>query len=250
MKRRPRRKAGADRDEEDNASSCSTPTKDKENLSPSTKGRQSVDVYQQQFLALLANFDQNVAMTKKEMLSNGQLMAEKLTLPFCTALMKMPHQIKNMKWGDYLKLRANSNQATSSALSTIIDKHPPETQNDMHNFAVPSAKMETPALRSSSRLAKNKLPIITPKFDPSTPATINKRLPKPGEMLVSLKGSPVAVPNQTTYTIRGMSSLAAGDDSDKLVALLNNPETLNNALKDKNALKAFMKAYNSKMRKE
>ncbi len=59
MKRRPRRKAGADRDEEDNASSCSTPTKDKENLSPSTKGRQSVDVYQQQFLALLANFDQN-----------------------------------------------------------------------------------------------------------------------------------------------------------------------------------------------
>ncbi len=48
------------------------------------------------------NFVYLVAMTKKEMLSNGQLMAEKLTLPFCTALMKMPHQIKNMKWGDYL----------------------------------------------------------------------------------------------------------------------------------------------------
>nr|CAG4637145.1 EOG090X08VB [Ceriodaphnia reticulata]SVE73033.1 EOG090X08VB [Ceriodaphnia reticulata] len=94
------------------------------------------------------------------------------------------------------------------------------------------------------------LPIITPKFDPSTPATINKRLPKPGEMLVSLKGSPVAVPNQTSSVVRGMSSLAIGDDSDKLVALLNNPEALNNALKDKNAFKAFVKAYNSKMRKE
>ena len=43
-----------------------------------------------------------VAMTKKDMLTNGQLLAEKLTLPFCTVLMKMPPQIKNMKWGDYL----------------------------------------------------------------------------------------------------------------------------------------------------
>lgn len=60
MKRRPRRKVGADKDDEDNASSCSTPVKDKENLSPSTKGRQSLDmVYQQQFLTLLQNFDQN-----------------------------------------------------------------------------------------------------------------------------------------------------------------------------------------------
>ena len=32
-------------------------------------------------------------------------------------------------------------------------------------------------------------------------------------MLVSLKGSPVAIPNQTLYSMRGMSSLAAVDDS-------------------------------------
>lgn len=58
MKRRPRRKAGADRDEDD-ASSCSSLTKDnKGNLPPSSRGGQLVDVYQQQFLALLADFDQ------------------------------------------------------------------------------------------------------------------------------------------------------------------------------------------------
>ena len=33
------------------------------------------------------------------------------------------------------------------------------------------------------------------------------------------------------------------------MALLNNPEIVNNALKDKTAFKAFMKAYNSKMNK-
>lgn len=36
------------------------------------------------------------------MLSNGQLMAENLTLPFSTTLTNMPHVIQNMKWGDYL----------------------------------------------------------------------------------------------------------------------------------------------------
>lgn len=73
------------------------------------------------------------------------------------------------------------------------------------------------------------LPAITPKFDPTTPASAvtNKRLPKPGEvnlltlcfqrhaplyfffqMLVSLKGSPVAVPN--TSSVRGIAYSTSG----------------------------------------
>ena len=91
------------------------------------------------------------------------------------------------------------------------------------------------------------------------------------QVLVSLRGSPVAVPNPTPFSVRGVSSLATADEKvcvynnskladtilliifiqDVLVALLNNPETLNNALKDKDAFKALQKAYNStKLRKE
>lgn len=60
MKRRPRRKAGTDKDDEDSASTCSTPVKDKENLSPSnTRGRPSFDTHKQKFITLLKDFDQN-----------------------------------------------------------------------------------------------------------------------------------------------------------------------------------------------
>nr|SVE71144.1 EOG090X08VB [Daphnia similis] len=56
------------------------------------------------------------------------------------------------------------------------------------------------------------IPIITPKFDPSTGAIINKRLPKPGEVLFSLKGSPVASTHSTKLPARELPSLAATED--------------------------------------
>lgn len=51
---------------------------------------------------MLFIFCVTVAMTIKDMLANRQVMIEKLTLPFCTALVKMPIKIKKMKWADYL----------------------------------------------------------------------------------------------------------------------------------------------------
>ena len=59
-------------------------------------------------------------------------------------------------------------------------------------------------------------------------------------MLISLEGSPVSIP--TSRPIRGASNLTANED---LIALLNNPENLTKALKDKNTCKAFVKAYNT-----
>jgi len=130
---RTRRKASVT-DQEDNASSCSTPpaSKDKENRFPTSVDEDK----QQQIIALRKDFDQNgkqltfnfiiltdnskyllcvldnidlnsftfltVEMTIKDMLANKQVMIEKLTLPFCTALLKMPVKIKKMKWGDYM----------------------------------------------------------------------------------------------------------------------------------------------------
>ena len=86
------------------------------------------------------------------------------------------------------------------------------------------------------------------------------------QMLVSLRGSPVAIPNQNNpVQIRSVSNLAASEEKvcwvlrllnqtanqlihvvskDVLVALLSNPETLNSALKDKTTCKAFIKAFN------
>lgn len=59
MKRKPRRKVDSEREEEDNASSCSTPVKDKENLSPATiKGSPSINSHVR-FTTLLKDFDQN-----------------------------------------------------------------------------------------------------------------------------------------------------------------------------------------------
>nr|CAG4651112.1 EOG090X08VB [Simocephalus serrulatus]SVE94335.1 EOG090X08VB [Simocephalus serrulatus] len=236
MKKKPRRNVTSERDEEDNASSCSTPVKDKENFSPRPS---LINVKQNRYNILLRDFDDNVAMTKSDILTQSQVTVENVTYPFVNVIMKMPPQIKNKKWADYKKMQ------------TSLFKLVPETSNT-HAFAIPSVplKLETPALRSSSRLAKNKLPVITPKFDPSTPATVNKRYPKPGETLVSLKGSPVGIPNQA-YTTRGISNLAVADETDVLASLLNNPEIVTNALKDKNTCKAFVKAYNSaKMRKD
>ena len=149
MKRgRPRRnvKGAAEKDEEDNASTfSSSPGKEKENLSPiSSRGRLSIDTHHHQFMTLLKDFDQNgihtrdrgfplsptvdhqnnltiyylVALTRKDVLTHYQVVTEELTLPFLTALMKLPSQIKNMKWGEYwvslfelcYKLRSVSNQ--------------------------------------------------------------------------------------------------------------------------------------------
>lgn len=41
-------------------------------------------------------------MTKKEMCTNSQIAADKLSMPFLQALMKIPNQIKNMEWDEYL----------------------------------------------------------------------------------------------------------------------------------------------------
>jgi hypothetical protein len=43
-----------------------------------------------------------VEMTIKDMLTSKQMMIEKLTVPFCSALVKMPVKIKKMKWSEYL----------------------------------------------------------------------------------------------------------------------------------------------------
>ncbi|KAK4020952.1 hypothetical protein OUZ56_002889 [Daphnia magna] len=248
---RTRRKASSEKEYEDNASSCSTPpAKDKENCFPSSiRERPSSDDDQQQrqIIALRKDYDQNVAMTIKDMLANKQVMIEKLTVRFYTAsLMKMPEKIKKMKWADYLKMKENVSQETPNVLPQN-DNPSQESVSGLHTFAVPTglSKMETPALRSSSRLAKNKIPIITPKFDPSTGAIINKRLPKPGEVLFSLKGSPVASNTHSAkLSARELSSLAATEDKDLVVAFLKKPENFN-------TFKAFEKTYNShKMRKE
>lgn len=41
-------------------------------------------------------------MTKKDIVTQNQMISDNLTLPFLTALMKLPSQVKSMKWGDYL----------------------------------------------------------------------------------------------------------------------------------------------------
>lgn len=240
MKRRLRRnvKGTTEKDEDDNSSTYSSPGKEKENLSPSSsRGRSSMDTHHHQFITLLKDFDQNVAMTKKDILTNYQVLTEELTLPFHVALTKLPSQIKVMKWGDYLEMKKN--QSTAAAVVPV-----PGSEEDANTFLVPGSSKQsfkTPAVRG--KLAKNKLPIITPKFDPSTPASaISKRLPKPGEMLLSMKGSPVSNPSQTPLSIRGSSALASSED---LIALLSNKETLANALKDKNACEAIVNAYST-----
>ncbi|KAI9564492.1 hypothetical protein GHT06_008231 [Daphnia sinensis] len=246
---RTRRKASSEKECEENLSSCSTPpAKDKENCFPaSIRERSSFAItQQQQIIALRKDYDNNVAMTIMDMLTNKQVMIENLTRPFCTALVKMPPNIKKMKWADYLKMKEDATQETLNVLP-LNDNPSQESVPDLHTFAVPTglSKMETPALRSSSRLAKNKIPIITPKFDPSTGAIITKRLPKPGEVLFSLKGSPVATNTHSTkLSARELSNLAATEDKDLVVAFLKNPENFN-------TFKAFEKTYNSrKMRKE
>jgi len=59
MKRKPRRKGAANEENSDNDSCCSSPVKEKENLSPDKNGRQSMDTHQHQFITLLKDFDQN-----------------------------------------------------------------------------------------------------------------------------------------------------------------------------------------------
>jgi len=246
MKRKPRRKGAASEEVSDNDSSCGSPVKEKENLSPPKNGRQSMDAHQHQFITLLKDFDQNVAMTKKDIYTRLQMVGENLTVPFTTFIIKLPSAVKNMKWGDYLKMKAKSNEEKKIDLPVV--KLNPETCISNHKFLAPSTKsnLETPAVRQSSRLAMSKkFPAITPKFDPSTPGVVNRRLPKPGEMLVSLRGSPVAIPTQMNpIPMRSVSNLAATEEKDVLVALLSNPETLNSALKDKTTCKAFIKAFN------
>jgi hypothetical protein len=43
-----------------------------------------------------------VEMTLKDMLDNKQRMIESLTLPFISAILKIPLNVKKMKWGEYL----------------------------------------------------------------------------------------------------------------------------------------------------
>lgn len=63
MKRRPRRKA-TDNEEEEVASSCGSPVKDKENFSPkSVKSRHSIETQQELFITVLKDFDQNGIIT-------------------------------------------------------------------------------------------------------------------------------------------------------------------------------------------
>ncbi|EFX73732.1 hypothetical protein DAPPUDRAFT_307600 [Daphnia pulex] len=225
---RMRRKASVT-NQEDNASSCSTPpsSKDKKNRFPTF-----VDEDKQQKIVLRKDFDKNVEMTIKDMLANKQVLIEKLTIPFITAILKMPLNIKKMKWGGYLKLRKNQSQETSN---TLPDKAI-ETNHDAHNFALStgSSKMETPAIRSSSRLANNKIPIFTPKFDPATGDIINTRLQIPGETLYSEKGSPVVPSNPLKLSAREFANLTT--DKELVVAFLNNPETFN-------TFKAFEKKH-------
>lgn len=122
MKRRPRRKA-TDNEEEDVASSCGSPVKDKENFSPkSVKSRHSIETQQELFITVLKDFDQNgiilivffynilnnswlyvtVAMTKKDIYTNALVIADNTSLPFLQTLTKLPSWVKNMKWGDFL----------------------------------------------------------------------------------------------------------------------------------------------------
>ena len=56
MKKKPRRNVTSERDEEDNASSCSTPVKDKENFSPRPS---LINVKQNRYNILLRDFDDN-----------------------------------------------------------------------------------------------------------------------------------------------------------------------------------------------
>ncbi|XP_046464443.1 uncharacterized protein LOC124210423 [Daphnia pulex] len=229
-----RRKASVT-NQEDNSSSCSTPpsSKDKKNRFPTF-----VDEDKQK-IVLRKDFDRNVEMTLKDMLENKQRMIESLTLPFISAILKIPLNVKKMKWGEYLKLRKNQSQETPN---TLPDKAI-ETNHDAHNFALStgSSKMETPAIRSSSRLANNKIPIFTPKFDPATGDIINTRLQIPGERLYSEKGSPVES-NPSKLSARKLT--AVGDEESVVAFFENNPETLN-------TYKAFEKTYkNHRSRKE
>ena len=71
MKRKPRRKGAASEEVSDNDSSCGSPVKEKENLSPPKNGRQSMDAHQHQFITLLKDFDQN---------GNASIIAQKRSL--------------------------------------------------------------------------------------------------------------------------------------------------------------------------
>jgi len=182
MKRKPRRKGAAGEDISVDDIPCTpSPVKEKENLSPpkhEKNGRLSMTARQHQFNTLLKDFDQNVAMTKKDIHTRLQMVAENLTVPFTTFIIKLPSTVKNMKWCDYLVKMKNGEVQTDLPIIMSASKSlVPTTQSRMET---------TPALRSSSRLAlSKKFPAITPKFDPSTPA-LNKRLPKPGEVNIDL----------------------------------------------------------------
>nr|CAG4641826.1 EOG090X08VB [Eurycercus lamellatus] len=153
---------------QEDVSTCSTPGKEKENITPTKTGK-TVSTHKKHCEALLKDFDHNVAMNKKEIHIQSQLVAEKLTMPFFNVLIKIPTDVKNMEWA-------------------------------------------------------------------------NKRLPKPGEVLVSLKGSPVM--GNPSSSVRGISNTTAASNPDTLEALLNNPDALSIALKDKKHRKAFIAAYN------
>lgn len=159
-------------------------------------------------------------MATKEIHNRYQQVVDSLTLPFLTALIsseKLPNRVRNLKWGDYLKLRSGAPVATVPA--PLVSKALTST-----------SKLNTPAVRTSSRLAVSKklLPPVTPKFDPSTPFA--SRMPKIGETLMSINGSPVGLPPTTPLSVRGV---AGSDEKELLVALLSNKETLANALKDR-----------------
>jgi len=195
----------------------------------------------------LEDFDKHVEMTIKEAWRDVDTISASINTLYKLELLKLPQEVKDMKWDDYYKQSLDKGQnplALSEAISSCMDNSlcaSVDTQVSNLKAAMKSTvkkrgrkksnseNQPRSATRSSSRTKapiKNELttpankrappnmgktPVITPKFDTQSVSRTVARVARKNEVLVSLSGSPVV----------GGTSRAAKADQAVLVTMVN-----------------------------
>eukprot|EP00794_Sanderia_malayensis_P007419 gene7419-8239_t len=140
----------------------------------------------------LQNFDNYVEKTVKEMRAAMTKTITDQRNFLKMELLKLPKDIRQMKFSDFLASGGNLDALMLNEAATIADS---AISMESLRRAIANGVNETPAhcIGMNPSLVSTlgyKTPFITPKFDPRLPITTTRR-PKHGETLVSLAGSPV-----------------------------------------------------------
>jgi len=202
----------------------------------------------------LEDFDKHVEMTIKEAWRDVETISASINTLYKLELLKLPQEVKDMKWDDYYKQSLDKGQnplALSEAISSCMDNslcasvdtqvsnlkaamkttakkrgrkksnsenQPPSATRSSSRTRAPikNSELTTPA---NKRAPPNmgKTPLITPKFDTQSLSRTVARVAKKNEVLVSLSGSPVV----------GVSSRAAKAEAEQAILVpIGNGKTL------------------------